>query len=175
MRNILIVTLLGLGAILGFIFFSNTTQKTQTPSQPLPNTQPESTTSAQTIPGYQGKLLAGKSAPFLEFKKEDYEKALSENKVIVLNFYANWCPICRAEEPAIHQGFNSLSSDKVIGFRVNFNDSDTDKDEEALGKEFKIPYQHSKVILKNGKEFSRSLDSWDKSTFDSEISKALTN
>lgn len=62
-----------------------------------------------------------------------------------------------------------------MGFRVNFNDSDTDQDEKDLAKQFKIPYQHSKIILKNGKEFSRYLDSWDKATFDKEISKALAD
>lgn len=139
---------------------------------PPQTTQPQSTSSAQTAPGYQGKLLAGKSAPFLEFKKADYEKALLENKIILLDFYANWCPICRGEEPVLHQGFNLLTTDKIIGFRVNFNDSDTDEDEKALAKQFKITYQHTKIILKDGKEFSRSLDAWDKATFDKEINKA---
>lgn len=159
--------------ILGFIFI-NDTQKSPTPSPASP-TQPESTISGQTAPGYKGKVLAGNPSPFLEFSKQDYEKALSENKIIVLNFYANWCPICRSEEPALYEGFNSLATDKIVGFRVNFKDSETDPDEEALAKDFKIPYQHSKVILKEGKEFSRSLDSWDKTTFDDEINKALAN
>lgn len=172
MKNIGIVVVVIVIAVAGFVYFSNN-QKSQAPSQVVPTTQTESTTSAQTIPDYQGKVLAGKSSPFLEFNKADYDKALSEGKVIVLDFYANWCPICRAEEPAIYEGFNSLTSDKVLGFRVNFNDTDTDEDEKTLAKQFKIPYQHTKVILKNGKEFSRSLDSWDKATSDQEISKAL--
>lgn len=181
MKNIVIAVVIIVTAItLGFIFLSNN-QKTTTPVQiPKPDPYAESTTSAQTpiesgqtTPGYQGKVLAGKSAPFLEFNKADYDKALAEDKTILLDFYANWCPICRAEAPAIHEGFNSLTSDKVIGFRVNYKDSDTDKDEEALAKDFKVPYQHTKVILKEGKEMSRSLDSWDKTAFDEAITKAL--
>lgn len=171
MRNI-VIALTAIAVIAGgFIFFNKPKQEIPTQSA----TQPESTTSAQTIPGYQGRLLAGSTAPFLEFKKGDYDKALAENKIILLNFYANWCPICRGEEPTLHQGFNSLTTDQVIGFRVNFNDSDTDEDEKVLAKQLKIPYQHTKVVLKNGKEFSRSLDAWDKATFDKEISKALAN
>lgn len=173
MRNLL-VGLVAL-AILGGGFFYLSTKKQVTPKPAVQPLQEESTTSAQTQNGYVGKVLAGTTSPFLEFKREDYNKALSENKIIVLNFYANWCPICRAEAPAIHEGFNSLTTDRLVGFRVNFNDSDTDKDEEALAKDFKIPYQHSKVILKNGKEFSRSLDSWDKAIFDQEVKKALSN
>lgn len=175
MRNI-VVGIVILAVIAGGFVFLRNSQKTTSPTQsPLPTSYTESTTSAQTIPGYQGKILAGKSAPFLEFKKGDYDKALAEDKIILLDFYANWCPICRAEAPAIHEGFNSLTSEKIIGFRINFKDSDTDKDEETLAKDFKIPYQHTKVILKDGKEISRSLEPWDLSTFKKELGRALEN
>src|SRR3989344_1269364 len=164
MKNIIIAVVIIVVIIGGFVYFNS--KKPEPYSQPQSQTtSPESTTSAQNVPGYQGKVIAGKSAPFLEFNKADYDKALAEGKIIVLDFYANWCPICRAEAPAINEGFNSLTSDKIIGFRVNFKDSDTDKNEEQLAKELKIPYQHTKVILKNGKEFSRSLDSWDRGAF----------
>src|SRR3989344_7353244 len=61
------------------------------------------------IEGYKGVVLAGSSSPFLEFNKSDYEKALISGKIIFLDFYANWCPICRAETPEIHAGFDSLT------------------------------------------------------------------
>lgn len=157
----------------GLFFFLNREQQSKK-NQPQPTIQSKDTrSSAQIHPGYSGALLAGKSAPFLEFTKVDYEKALSEGKIIILDFYANWCPICRAEEPALHAGFDGLASDKVIGFRVNYKDSETDQDEESLAKQFNITYQHTKVILKDGKEFSKSLDSWTKERFDEEISNAL--
>lgn len=127
----------------------------------------------KTIAGYQGAVLAGNTSPYLEFNKADYEKALAEGKIIVLDFFANWCPICRAEAPHIRAGFDSLTSDKVIGFRVNFNDSDTDENEKALAQEFNIPYQHTKVILVNGQEVKRSGEQWDRETFDQEIGSVL--
>lgn len=114
------------------------------------------------IEGYQGNVLAGNVSPFLEFDKADYEKAKAEGKIIILDFYANWCPICRAEEPEILAGFEELNNSNVVGFRVNFNDSDTDSDEQALAQKFNIPYQHTKVVLRNGVEVSRSSDSWKK-------------
>ena len=38
---------------------------------------------------YKGKVLAGTTTKYLDFNKEDYDKALKENKKILLNSYAN--------------------------------------------------------------------------------------
>ena len=121
--------------------------------------------------GYSGQLLAGNPTPYLSFTKADYQKALKEGKVIFLDFYANWCPVCRAEAPEIHAGFDMLDNDQIVGFRVNFNDSETDEDEKALAKEFEIPYQHTKVILQNGKEILQDGNTWDKNKLIEELSK----
>lgn len=133
----------------------------------------QSNTNVTTAPGYQGQLLAGLSSPYLAFTKTDYDKALAENKIIFLDFYANWCPICRAETPVLQEGFNGLKTDKIIGFRVNFNDTETDSDEKALAKQFSVPYQHFKVILKDGKTVLTDADSWDTQTFATKINSVL--
>lgn len=112
--------------------------------------------------GYTGNLIAGIVTPYLDFKKADYEKALSEGKIIVLNFYANWCPVCRAEAPDVKAGFDSLNNENVVGFRVNYNDPDTDESEKALAKEFGVTYQHTKVILKNGAYVFKETVQWSK-------------
>lgn len=127
----------------------------------------EAATTAQT----SGKVLAGKTSFYREFSKPEYEKALAENKIIFLDFYASWCPICRGEEPEIFAGFNELTTDKVAGFRVNYNDPDTDEDEKKLAREFEIPYQHTKVILVGGKEVLKDGDAWDNAKFLEEIKK----
>ena len=173
MRNIIIAASIGIVIVIGgYVFLQSANQSGQTQ---IPNTTTQTVTSSATkpVPGYQGKVLAGSAAPFLEFSKVDYDKALAEGKIILLDFYANWCPICRSEAPMLHTGFDGLTTDQVIGFRVNYNDSDTDEAEKALARQFNITYQHTKVILKNGQQFSKSLDSWTKEDFDKEISKAL--
>ena len=157
------VVVLVLGAV---IIFNNQKQTTISSEE---NTVSE----GKKIEGYSGKVLAGNSSPFLEFNKDDYEKALKSDKIILLDFYANWCPICRAEEPGIFSGFDSLTENKLIGFRVNFNDSDTDEDEKKLAKDFNVPYQHTKIFLKEGREISRSVDQWDEKTFIEEINAAI--
>lgn len=123
---------------------------------------------------YAGTVLAGKSAPLLDYTKADYDEAIASDKLVVLYFYANWCPICKAEFPSMQSEFNKLTTDTVIGFRVNYNDSDTDNNERALASQFGVAYQHTKVFVKNGKRILKSPEGWDEKRYDTEINKALT-
>lgn len=158
------------GALLFFLQSQKSNQQSSTATSSDQNPASQEVTSA---PGYTGALLAGTNSPYLEFNKADYEKALSSDKIVFLDFFANWCPVCRDEAPEIESGFNELTTDQIVGFRVNFNDSETDEHEKALAKQFNIPYQHTKVILKKGKEVARSNDSWTKEDFLKEINGIL--
>jgi len=120
---------------------------------------------------HKEKVLAGTTSKYLEFNKADYDKALKEKKKVLLYFYANWCPTCKKEQPETFAAFNELNDPDLIGFRVNFRDSDTDADEEALAKEFGVSYQHTKVILKNGQRVLKAPDSWNKQRYLDELAK----
>lgn len=122
---------------------------------------------------YKGEILAGTTTPYITFNKEDYEEAIKENKVILLYFYANWCPICKAEQRETFVAFNEMNYDNVIGFRVNYRDNEVDADEEQLAKEHGITYQHTKVIIKNGERVLKSPDSWKKEKYLEEINKIV--
>ncbi len=123
---------------------------------------------------YTGAVLAGKSAPLLDYNKADYDAAVKSDKLVALYFVANWCPICKVELPRLYAAFNELTTDKVIGFQVNYNDSDTDANEKALASQFGVAYQHTKVFLKNRQRILKSPESWSKEQHLSEINKALT-
>ncbi len=152
-RGILIVIILTIGI---FSYFSFTD---------------DSTVEIESIEGGSEKILAGNSSKYIEFNQMDYENSISENKIILLYFYASWCPICMAEQQETFAAFNELENDKVIGFRVNYKDSATDKDEENIAEEFGIPYQHTKVIVHNGKKVLKSLEQWNKERYLEELNK----
>jgi len=123
--------------------------------------------------GYAGEVLAGDSAPLLDFVQADYEKALEGDKLVVLYFYATWCPNCREEVAnALLPAFNELDREDVIGFRVNYNDSDTDAYEKGLAREYGVAYQHTKVFIKNGERILKAPDTWDKERYHTEITNA---
>ncbi|MEX1068272.1 MAG: thioredoxin family protein [Patescibacteria group bacterium] len=123
---------------------------------------------------FSGNVLAGDSSPLLDFVKADYDKALKTDKLVVLYFYANWCPIC-AEETAnsLYPAFNEIMGDEVVGFRVNYRDNATDSSEEALAREFGIGYQHTKVFIRGGVRVLKSPETWSKGRYLSEIEEAL--
>lgn len=170
-KNLLIGGIIAAAIIGGTIFFAS--QNPEVNNSNTPTTQTQNTDEGKMVSGYTGKVLAGSSSPYIAFNKPDYDNAISSGKVVFLDFFANWCPVCREEAPNLKAGFDALQTDKVVGFRVNYNDTETDEDEKKLAREFGITYQHTKVILKNGKEITKSLESWDKETFLKEINKSL--
>lgn len=158
-----LVVIVFLGA--GYVFYQGqmTSKQSQTsPLQEVAPTKSEIQPQDATPMSHNGKVLAGTNTPYIDFNTKDYDEALKSNKIILLNFYANWCPICRAEQQDLFEGFNSLDFENVVAFRVNYKDSDTDTDEQALAKEFSVPYQHTKVILKDGKQVKKVTEQWNK-------------
>jgi len=152
----------------------NEAEKTQEPFDATQGKEKEEETMMPAMTNYSGKVLAGKSSPLLDFAKIDYDMAKNSDKLVVLYFYANWCPICKEEVAnALYPAFNELTGDRVIGFRVNYNDNETDGDERNLAREFGIAYQHTKVFLKNAQRILKSPESWNKDRYINEIMKAL--
>lgn len=110
---------------------------------------------------------------YQDYNKELFDKAQSEGKLIVLDFAANWCPACQAEGPEIRKGVEQLNSDKIVVFKVHYKDDQTTEEHTALAKQYQIPYQHTKVVLKDGRMVAKNPQAWTAEDFVKEVSKFL--
>ena len=121
----------------------------------------------------EADAMMAEGIPYVPYTEAAYMDARSEGKVIFLEFYANWCPICASQEVEIKDALSSLDYSDVAAFRVNYKDSDTDNDEKDLAREFGIIIQHTHVLLgADGKLIKKSSEVWDKDTIVSEIESA---
>jgi thiol-disulfide isomerase/thioredoxin len=158
-------------SLISIVFLSGCTDASLEQAQPQSE---ESSATEQTVESaYKGQIIAGDTTKYIRFNSDDYQKALSEGKAVYLYFYANWCPICRAERPNILQAFNEMTLEDAVGFEVHYNDNEVTDEEEKISRDFGISYQHTTVILNTaGKESFRSLSPISKDMIKVEINKA---
>jgi len=141
-------------------------KKEGTMMEKRPEATPEPSPTAGTEQS-TGQLVA-------EFSMAGYTNAVKTGKVAVLYYYANWCPICRAEFPKFQAAVRTLADVRVSAFRVNYNDTDTDTDETTAAKTFQVGSQHTLVIVKNGElAFKGSTAGWTETQYTEKIREFL--
>jgi peroxiredoxin len=92
---------------------------------------PSGKTTSGGIPAPQEGFLA----PDFTLKNLDGESfTLSEmrDKVILVNFWATWCPPCRSEMPAMQQVYTDYGSDELLILAVNSTNQDRITDIETF-------------------------------------------
>ena len=106
---------------------------------------------------------AGESA----FDKSRFDKLLAEGKPIIVDFYADWCPTCKAQKPSVQ----ALAADPKFKDVTVFT-ADYDKEKE-LKKELRVSSQSTFIVFKDGKEVARSTGQTKKYDIAATFAKAL--
>jgi len=105
-----------------------------------------------TLPDPIGKVSEGQIAPdFVLNDMNGKPQHLPRGKVVLLNFWATWCPPCREEMPSMIKMYKSLASRGLMVVAAS-----VDKNEKQLAgfvREYEIPFE---VLKDNTQKVSRS-------------------
>ncbi len=75
-----------------------------------------------------------------------FAKAQADQKTIVLDYYADWCPTCRVQKTGLEGSLQSTKFENVVAFEVNYDQQPAD-----LKKQLKKVNEQSTLIILKGK------------------------
>jgi len=112
---------------------------------------------------------------YFVFTEEAYETTKTYKQPVFLFFYSSSCPTCAKQDAIVVETFNNLGKNNVIGFRVNYNDSDTSQAEKDLAKKFEVSDRLTMFILdKDSLEAETFLGETDLATLTTALNKVNT-
>lgn len=94
-----------------------------------------------------------------EVSKEELIKEVEQNENIIVDFFATWCPPCKALAPILEEFANENSNIKVLKVNVDEN--------QELAIEYGITFVPTLIFIKNGEEIRRNSGLMDKNELES--------
>jgi len=110
-----------------------------------------------------GSSLAASPA----FDQAAFDKLQAEGKPILIAVHADWCSICKKQEPIIDDLLTTPALKSITAFRVDF---DKQKD---IVRSFNVSRQSTLIVFKGGKEVDRSTGDTSKHWISELLKKAI--
>ena len=86
----------------------------------------------------------------VHFSKEGFDKALSEGKLMMVDFWASWCGPCKMLAPVIDDLAEKYAGKAVVG-KVNVDE------EQELAIRYGVMSIPTVIFFKDGKEIDRKV------------------
>ena len=77
---------------------------------------------------------------------KDFEKTIKDNKVVLIDFYATWCPPCKMLAPVLEELQDAMKDVTIVKIDVDAAGN------EELVKKFKVMSIPTLVVFKDGQE-----------------------
>jgi thiol-disulfide isomerase/thioredoxin len=84
------------------------------------------------------------------FDRAAFDAARDEGRTVIVDVYADWCPVCRAQKPIVE----ALAQDPAFA-EARFVTVDFDADKEVV-RELGVRAQSTLIVLKGGEEKARA-------------------
>jgi len=88
------------------------------------------------------------SAKETTYNKVDFDKALSEGKVVIVSSWIKYCTSCASQMKVLNKAINEFENIEYFAFDV------TNKE---IANSFNVQYQTTLLIFKDGNEVYRSI------------------
>lgn len=118
-------------------------------------------------------LTRPKTSLYSDYSKDNFDKALASDSVLVLYFTSNWCSECTKQDTTNQEVFNEIGDQGLVFLKVHILDSETTSESDALAKKFDIVKENSYVVLDmKGAVAFKSMGSIEKETLKIKILEA---
>lgn len=102
----------------------------------------------------------------IHFNKETFNKTLSEGKLMMVDFWAEWCGPCQMLGPVM-EDLAVQYEGKALVAKVNVDE------EPELARRFGVMNIPTVVFLKQGREFDRKVGAFPPAVYTEALDKAL--
>jgi thioredoxin 1 len=116
------------------------------------------------VPAISTALAAAAHVPFAN---DAFQKAQAAGKPILIDVYASWCPVCRAQQPILGELTSQPKFRDLTVFRVDY-----DNQKETL-RRFGVTQQSTLIVFKGANETGRSVGDSRRESIAALLDKAL--
>ncbi len=116
-----------------------TRSSTAQPASPQVKADEMTSTKVETVIGKPNYVTG-----VLDYNAAQYAQALASKQDIVLDFHADWCHVCRDNEPIIRNAVSALNKPDLVVFIVDYDNA---KD---LRREFNVVTQTTLIMIPSG-------------------------
>jgi len=111
--------------------------------------------------------LPASAAEWKPFDAASFAQAQKDGKPILVDIFAAWCPVCRAQNPILVQMTREPKFDDLVVFKVDFDDQKDDV------RALKATSQSTLIVYKGETEKGRSVGDTNQASIAALLDKTL--